>query len=66
MRTVHYVNGCAWASGDLQSADTDQTDDLSKVTCKHCLRQVNLLIEHFGVSKDEAIKWFEETRKADE
>lgn len=37
--TVHYKNGCSWASGDLHMTDTDQTTDWSKVTCGHCLKK---------------------------
>ena len=39
MKTKHHKNGCPWASGDLQSADTEQVTDWKKVTCKHCLRK---------------------------
>jgi len=35
-KTVHYVDGCAWADGSVQMADTRQTKDWKKVTCKHC------------------------------
>ena len=42
-KTVHYINGCAWANGQLQLADTNQTDDWSKVTCKHCRYQSRFL-----------------------
>jgi hypothetical protein len=38
--TVHYVDGCAWANGQLYSSDTDQTRDWKKVTCKHCLNRL--------------------------
>jgi len=37
--TVHYADGCVWASGDIQQADTDTTFDWKKVTCKHCLNK---------------------------
>lgn len=37
--TIHYVNGCVWASGDIQQADTDTTFDWKLVTCKHCLNK---------------------------
>jgi len=37
--TVHYINGCAWASGDIQMADTNQTENWKEVTCKHCLNK---------------------------
>ena len=37
--TVHYINGCAWASGDIQMADTNQTENWNEVTCRHCLNK---------------------------
>lgn len=39
MKKVHYRDGCAWASGDLQMADTAQTTNWDEVTCWHCLRK---------------------------
>lgn len=41
MKTVHKTNGCAWANGQLQLADTIQTDDWRKVTCKHCKKNAH-------------------------
>ena len=38
MRKVHYYHGCPWADGELQSADTNQTDNWDEVTCFQCLR----------------------------
>ena len=38
-KTVHYSDGCAWADGSIYSADTRQTKDWAKVTCKHCRRR---------------------------
>jgi hypothetical protein len=38
-KTVHYLNGCAYASGELQQADTDQTTDWKRVDCRRCLRK---------------------------
>ena len=37
-KTIHYVNGCAWANGQIQQSDTFQTTNWYEVTCKHCLR----------------------------
>ena len=37
-KKVHYRDGCPWADGELQMADTRQTTKWEEVTCKHCLR----------------------------
>lgn len=36
-KTVHYVHGCPWASGNIQQSDTAQTKDKTKVTCFRCV-----------------------------
>jgi len=36
---THYLDGCPWANGEIQQADTDQTTDWRRVTCGHCLKK---------------------------
>tara|TARA_Y100000310_G_C20085463_1_gene535846 strand:- start:3 stop:245 length:243 start_codon:yes stop_codon:yes gene_type:complete len=36
-KTKHFYHGCPWASGEVQSADTDQRYDWKEVTCSRCL-----------------------------
>ena len=37
-KKIHYIDGCPWADGSVQMADTNQTKDWERVTCKHCLK----------------------------
>ncbi len=43
--TVHYRDGCPWASGELQCGDTDARETWKGVNCGHCLRRKPITTE---------------------
>lgn len=40
-KKVHFWHGCAWADGSKYMSDTNQTYDWKKVTCYHCINNLN-------------------------
>lgn len=56
---VHFVYGCPWADGSIQSSDTDQTCFWKQVTCKQCRA---LRVSGYGKAR-RATRWDWDARK---